>query len=199
MTTHSNILAWRILWREEPGGLLSMGLHRVRHDWSDLAYMHALEKEMATHSSILPGTEEPGGLLSIGSHRVGHDWSDSVCMHGKRRGLKFLKFVEVSSVPKYVVNPRECSLYPWKDLYSGFLKCNILKISIKSNCSIISFNICFHINSLSGKSVHWCVQFSCSIASNSLRSHELQMPGLPVHHQLPESTQTHVHWVGDAI
>ena len=36
-----------------------------------------LEKEMATHSSILawriPGTEEPGELLSMGSHRVGHD------------------------------------------------------------------------------------------------------------------------------
>ena len=30
--THSSILAWRILWTEEPGGLLSMGLHRVRHD-----------------------------------------------------------------------------------------------------------------------------------------------------------------------
>ena len=39
-----------------------------------------LEKEMATHSSVLawriPGTGEPGGLLSMGSHRVGHDWSD---------------------------------------------------------------------------------------------------------------------------
>ena len=37
----------------------------------------ALEKEMATHSSVLawriPGTREPGGLLSMGSHRVGHD------------------------------------------------------------------------------------------------------------------------------
>ena len=45
-----------------------------------LACMHALEKEMAPHSSILawriPGTEEPGGLLSMGSHRVRHDWSD---------------------------------------------------------------------------------------------------------------------------
>ena len=43
-------------------------------------HFHALEKEMATHSSILawriPGTEEPSGLLSIGSHRVRHDWSD---------------------------------------------------------------------------------------------------------------------------
>ena len=38
---------------------------------------HALEKEMATHFSVLawriPGTGEPGGLLSLGSHRVGHD------------------------------------------------------------------------------------------------------------------------------
>ena len=42
--------------------------------------MHALEKGMATHSSILAwrirGTEEPGGLLSTGSHTVGHDWYD---------------------------------------------------------------------------------------------------------------------------
>ena len=41
---------------------------------------HALEKEMATHSSVLawriPETGEPGGPLSMGSHRVGHDWSD---------------------------------------------------------------------------------------------------------------------------
>ena len=44
-------------------------------------HFHALEEEMATHSSILawriPGMGEPGGLLSTGSHRVGHDWSDS--------------------------------------------------------------------------------------------------------------------------
>ena len=37
MATHSSILAWRIPGTEEPDGLLSMGLHRVRHDWSDLA------------------------------------------------------------------------------------------------------------------------------------------------------------------
>ena len=40
-------------------------------------HFHALEKEMATHSSVLawriPGTVEPGGLLSMGSHRVGHN------------------------------------------------------------------------------------------------------------------------------
>ena len=53
MATYSTILAWRILWTEEPGGLLSIGSHRVGHDWSVLACIHALEKEMATHSSIL--------------------------------------------------------------------------------------------------------------------------------------------------
>ena len=37
MATHSSILAWRILWTKEPGGLQSMGSQRVRHDWSDLA------------------------------------------------------------------------------------------------------------------------------------------------------------------
>ena len=43
-------------------------------------HFHALEKEMATHSSVLtwriPGTGEPGGLPSMGSQRVGHDWCD---------------------------------------------------------------------------------------------------------------------------
>ena len=37
MATHSSVLAWRILGMAEPGGVLSMGSHRVGHDWSDLA------------------------------------------------------------------------------------------------------------------------------------------------------------------
>ena len=61
-------------------------VHGVAKSWTRLSYFiftflfHALEKAMATHSSVLawriPGTGEPGGLLSMGSHRVGHDWSD---------------------------------------------------------------------------------------------------------------------------
>ena len=46
-------------------------------DFTFTFHFHALEREMATHSSILawriPGTEDPGGLPSVGSHRVGHD------------------------------------------------------------------------------------------------------------------------------
>ena len=59
-----------------------MGLRRVGHNCATSLsiftfHFHALEKEMATHSSILawriPGMEELGGLASMGSHRVGHD------------------------------------------------------------------------------------------------------------------------------
>ena len=53
---------------------------REESDTTEWLHFHALEKEMATHSSVLawriPGMAEPGGLLSMGSHRVGHDWSD---------------------------------------------------------------------------------------------------------------------------
>ena len=56
------------------------GVTKSRTQLSDFTFnfhFHALEEEMATHSSVLacriPGTGEPGGLPSMGSHRVGHD------------------------------------------------------------------------------------------------------------------------------
>ena len=56
------------------------GVSKSRTRLSDFTFtfhFHALEKEVATHSSVLawriPGTAEPGGLLSMGSHEVGHD------------------------------------------------------------------------------------------------------------------------------
>ena len=65
------------------GGAWKAAVHGVdgsRTRLSDFTFtfhFHSLEKEMATHSSVLawriPGTGEPGGLPSMGSHRVGHD------------------------------------------------------------------------------------------------------------------------------
>ena len=59
------------------------GVAKSRTRLSDFPFtfpFHALEKEMATHTSVLawriPGTGEPDGLPSMGSHRVGYDWSD---------------------------------------------------------------------------------------------------------------------------
>ena len=63
----------------EPGRLQSMGSksRTLLNDFTFTFHFHALEKEMATHSSVLawriPGMAEPGGLRSMGSHRVGHD------------------------------------------------------------------------------------------------------------------------------
>ena len=67
------------------GEALKAAVHGVDGSWVQLSnftftfHFHALEKEMAAHSSILawrvPGTEEPSGLPSLGLHRVGHDRS----------------------------------------------------------------------------------------------------------------------------
>ena len=68
------------------GGAWEAAVHGVAKsrtqlsDFTFIFHFHALEKETATHSSVLawriPGTGEPGGLPSMGSHRVGHDWSN---------------------------------------------------------------------------------------------------------------------------
>ena len=65
------------------GGAWWAAVHRVARSQARLSdftftfHVHALEKERATHSSVLawriPGTGEPGGLPSMGLHRVGHD------------------------------------------------------------------------------------------------------------------------------
>ena len=65
------------------GGAWWAAVHGVAMSGTQLSnftftfHFHALEKEMATHSSVLawriPGTGEPGGLPSMGSHRVRHD------------------------------------------------------------------------------------------------------------------------------
>ena len=65
------------------GGAWKAAVHGVTEDPTQLSnftltfHFYTVEKEMATHSSVLawriPGTGEPGGLPSLGSHRVGHD------------------------------------------------------------------------------------------------------------------------------
>ena len=69
MATHSSILAWRNPGTGEPGGLLSMGSHRVRHDWSDLAAAAAFICIDHLGRLITPGT-----LESTGMQRVRHEW-----------------------------------------------------------------------------------------------------------------------------
>ena len=72
------------------GGAWWAAVHGIAKSWTRLGDFtftfdfHALEKEMATHSSTLawkiPGMEEPGRLQSMGSLRVGHDWATSLSL-----------------------------------------------------------------------------------------------------------------------
>ena len=80
-------------------------VHGVAKSWTRLSdftltfHFHALEKEMATQSSVLawriPGTGEPHGLPSMGSHRVGHDWSDLAAAAAAAYASKVIPFMIV--------------------------------------------------------------------------------------------------------
>ena len=80
---NGNPLQYSCLENPIDGGAWQAAVHVVakrRTQLSDFTFtfhFHALEKEMATHSSVLawkiPGMGEPGGLPSMGSHRAGHD------------------------------------------------------------------------------------------------------------------------------
>ena len=80
---NGTLLQYSCLESPMDGGAWWAAVHGVTEGWTRLSdftftfHFRALEKEMATHSSVLtwiiPGTGEPGGLPSMGSHRVGHD------------------------------------------------------------------------------------------------------------------------------
>ena len=82
------------------GGAWWAAVHGVAKSWTQLRdftstfHFHALEKEMATHSSVLawriPGTEEPGRRPSMGLHRVGHDWSNLAAAETCSRNLQWI-------------------------------------------------------------------------------------------------------------
>ena len=112
------------------GGAWWAAVHGAAKSWAGLSdftftlHFPALEKAMATHSSVfawrIPGTGEPGGLPSMGSHRVGHDWSDLVAAAaaaGKSRWVVYAVFPGLSPPPphplpsvliKIVVNSGGC-------------------------------------------------------------------------------------------
>ena len=94
------------------------GLGWALSEFTFTFHCHALEKEMATHSSVLawrtPGMGEPGGLLSMGSHRVGHDWSDLAAAARLRwktqQWTQDWKMSVFIPIPKKS-NAKECSNY----------------------------------------------------------------------------------------
>ena len=90
------------------------GVTKSRTGLSDFTFtfhFHALEKEMATHSSVLawriPGTGEPGGMPSMGLHRVRHDWSDLTA------AAILIRASLVAQTVKRLPTMREVRFDPW--------------------------------------------------------------------------------------
>ena len=75
MTGHRELVMDREVWSAAVHGIAKS--RTLLSDFTFTFHFHSLEKEMATHSSVLawriPGMGEPGGLPSMGSHRVGHN------------------------------------------------------------------------------------------------------------------------------
>ena len=110
------------------------GVAKSRTRLGDFTFtFHALEKEMATHSSVLawriPGTGEPDGLPSMGSHRVGHDWSD-LAMSDFLATLLCKHWPFWRKRVKYNILPNMVPRYTY--LYSG---------NNKFNCSFILLDL----------------------------------------------------------
>ena len=138
-----------------------------------------LEKGMATHSSILacriPWTEEPGGLHSSWGHkRVGHDWATNTHTRRYKHGDLQNRSLSMTEISDYR-RAGERGLRWWSIFYTLLRITNFIFLGKAS------------------------VQFS-SVAQScpTLRPHESQHARPPCP-SLPEFTQTHVHWVGDAI
>ena len=79
MAADSGILAWRIPWTEEPGGLRSMGSQRVGHDWSDLTHTHWEPKMSTSYRNAAHGDQ----TLRAGRHQepLALPWRESEASH----------------------------------------------------------------------------------------------------------------------
>ena len=112
------------------GGAWWAAVHGVTKSWTRLSnfiftfHFPALEKEMATHSSLLAwrilGTGEPGGLPSMGSHKVGHDWSNLAAA----AAAKFLVLSALQSwrlFKKELTDHRLYVLFPFQNRATLFL------------------------------------------------------------------------------
>ena len=193
MATHSRILAWRIPRTGEPGGLLSMGSHRVGHDWSDLEQ----QQQDISHLKGL-GSEESA---------LQHLWALALCCPLVPSGPPICLFPTTLRCTK-LMDPLGVSWHPHpggshtKNARRHRFPCRKKQVSGRKEKLQ-----CFSPALLPWERVDWLLseatqlQFSsvaqsCPTLCNPINH---STPGLPVHHQLQEFTQTHIHRVGDAI
>ena len=135
------------------------GVAKSRTRLSDFTFtfhFHALEKEMATHSSVLawriPGMVEPGGLRSMGSHRVGHDWSDLAAA-----ARVTSKDIERQRDAYYIINKKKW--YGQLCIHLKHVFQNLLHLYVCMLCCSVMSDSCNAMNcSPLGSSVHGIFQ-----------------------------------------
>ena len=216
MATDSSILAWRLPWTEEPGRLQSTGSQRVRQDWAPSVSLslsaflcqtvHSVQSLSCVQLFATPWTAASQASLSITNSQSS------------------LRLMSIESVmpSSHLILCRPLLLLPPITRYAGmrfifallsYGQRNSVRLFITINLQKSKMQQQFSSQSLKTLGnqrvpVSWdlkvCIsgssfQFSRSVVSDLCDPMNHSTPGLPVHHQLLEFTQTHVHWVGDAI
>ena len=194
LASNGTSLQYSCLENPMDGGAWQAAVHGVTKGWTQLSnftlifHFHALEKEMATYSSVLawriPGTGEPGGLQSMGSKRVGDDWATSLSlftsMHWRRPWQPTPVFLPGESHGRRSL----VGYSPW-----GHKELDMTE-------QLTHLFAALH-------SILWaCVESCFSFTKLCLVLYDptdCSMPGFPVLHHLPEFAQTLAHWLSDAI
>ena len=157
METNSSVLAWRIPGMAEPGGLPSMGSHRVGHYWNDLA---AAAEYIMWNARL---DEAQAGIKIARRNINNHGHADDTTLMAESKELKSLLLKVKRKVEKLAKNSTFKKLRSWRPVSSDQIR------SVSQLCPTL-----------------------CDPMNRST-------PGLTVHHQLPEFTETHTHRLSDAI
>ena len=183
MAIHSSTLAWRIPGMGEPGGLPSMGSHRVGHDWSDLAaaagrFIEVASLKMPTYLWLKKWTWLQGS---------------------ENQSQKSLFFYQIVGVD-YVL-----SIFPDIFFFCIFFASHSQRIINKWSWGLVISKslvryvcVCVYVYTHTGAD---SVQLS-SVAQSCLTlcsPMNFSTSGYPVHHQIPDLTQTHVHRGGRSV
>ena len=176
MATHSSILAWKIPWTEESGGLQPKVSQRVKHDWANKQAQGPINSDLVRKN-----------LLG----KVTNGWGKNVCpkdfvfWNRERSWTVYLSSFfpltrsEKSFLPPLWMWSRESP--PEKQHLSPLLKCKARRqVSSPPNF----YDCCCSVTRL------------CPTLCDSM---DCSTPGLPVPDHLLEFTQVHIHWIGDAI
>ena len=195
LATHSSVLAWKIAWTEEPGGLQSMGSQKLGHDWATNTFTFAytyMYMYVCIYIYIYYIHTHIYSLFQILFH---YNFLGNIvgpCCFSILYIAVYICQVQASNVSLSCPFPwitKVCFLGRWVCFcFVNKFICIIFLDSIyKWYHMIFVFLWLQSVSSVTQLCPPLCNPMDCST------------PGLPVHHQLPECAQTHVHWVGDAI